>query len=261
MIIFSEKRIAILNDAGFNTRKRGSTLDEYIKKFKRDDKRLKEISRKLLIETISDQERDAPLGSGNRVSEKTEKNLIEYVSTRPGTRVSVRDIFSRATRTIRHMKPCVMMSPFTVSQTLSLENKFDVLLIDEASQMKPEYAIGPIARANQIIVVGDNKQLPPTNFFQRVIDDDDEDFESESILDLTLSTFSNPRDLIYHYRSRHEALIKFSNEKFYNNLLIPCSASPLDQEREIRYIYLGEAVLSSSGGSGGPVNQLEAKRL
>ena len=260
--LLSEKRIAILNDAGFNTRKRGSTLDEYIKKFKRDDKRLKEISRKLLIETISDQERDAPLGSGNRVSEKTEKNLIEYVSTRPGTRVSVRDIFSRATRTIRHMKPCVMMSPFTVSQTLSLENKFDVLLIDEASQMKPEYAMGALARTKQVIVVGDNNQLPPTDFFQRDNDDDDEDFESESILDLALTSFRNPRDLIYHYRSRHEDLIKFSNEKFYNNLLIPCSASPLDQERGIRYIYLDEAVyLSSSGGSGGRVNPLEAKKI
>ena len=240
----------------------GRTLDGYIKTFKRDDKKLNDLSRKNLIRDVYDFGNDVPSGRGGLVSEKTEKTLVEYVSNTPRTRVSIRDIFSRANRTLSAMKPCVMMSPLTVSQTLTLDNTFDVLLIDEASQMKPEYAVGAIARAKQIIVVGDNKQLPPTNFFQRDTDDDDEDFESESILDLTLGTFSNPRDLIYHYRSRHEDLIKFSNEKFYNNLLIPCSANSLDSNKGIRYEYVEDGMyITSSGGVAGSVNPIEAKKV
>ena len=99
---------------------------------------------------------------------------------------------------------------------MPLEEIFDVVVIDEASQMKPEFALGSIARAKQAIIVGDPKQLPPTSFFQTSeVDSYDDDFSDESILDMALTVMHSPRELLYHYRSRHEDLIKFSNAEFY----------------------------------------------
>jgi superfamily I DNA and/or RNA helicase len=98
---------------------------------------------------------------------------------------------------------------------------FDVLVIDEASQMKPEDALGSLLRAGQIIVVGDQKQLPPTDFFNRsgeTTDDEDfEDVDDESILECCQKSFREVRRLKWHYRSRCESLIRFSNENFYRD--------------------------------------------
>jgi superfamily I DNA and/or RNA helicase len=116
--------------------------------------------------------------------------------------------------------------------------RFDLLVIDEASQMRPEEALGSIARADQVVVVGDPMQLPPTSFFDladQVVDSDDaeEIVDSESILDLSLSTYSPARALRWHYRSRHESLIAFSNRQFYENKLI-IFPSPLDPDKSRR---------------------------
>jgi very-short-patch-repair endonuclease len=104
--------------------------------------------------------------------------------------------------------------------------------MDEASQMKPEDALGAIARGRQLVVVGDPKQLPPTTFFDKVLDDDEADsaaiVASESILDSAMPMF-DARRLRWHYRSKHESLIAFSNHAFYDDRLVvfpaPYSAS------------------------------------
>ena len=82
---------------------------------------------------------------------------------------------------------------------------FDVVVIDEASQMKPEYALGAIARAKQAIIVGDPNQLPPTTFYQATSSQDewDDDLSDESILDMAMTVFFPPRELLWHYRSRN----------------------------------------------------------
>src|SRR5674476_593697 len=110
---------------------------------------------------------------------------------------------------------------------------FDLVLIDEASQVRPEDALGAIARAKQVIVVGDDKQLPPTNFFNRLIDEgisleeDDDGFalsNLESILSLCNIVLPNQCMLRWHYRSHHPGLIAVSNRNFYDNqLLLPPS--------------------------------------
>lgn len=129
-----------------------------------------------------------------------------------------------------------MMSPMSVAQYL-IPGKFnfDLVVMDEASQIRPEEALGAIARGDNLVVVGDPKQLPPTTFFQKIVSNDDEDDvvaleESESILDAVIPIFKNRR-LRWHYRSRHESLIAFSNYRFYESNLI-LFPSPLKESDE-----------------------------
>jgi len=152
----------------------------------------------------------------------------------------VRKLLDMAGHAIQILKPVFLMSPLSVAQYLAPGRlKFDLLLIDEASQVRPEDALGAVARADQIVVVGDAKQLPPTNFFNRLVADEDEEQDSdpasygtpvigamESILSLCDATLSNRTMLRWHYRSRHPALIAVSNHSFYENkLLLPPSVA------------------------------------
>lgn len=159
-----------------------------------------------------------------------------------------------------------MMSPLSVAQYLDPEAiSFDVLIIDEASQLRPEEALGAIARSNQIIIVGDPKQLPPTDFFLNKTDDDDEEegnvvSENESILDACLSIYRPIRQLRWHYRSRHEDLIRFSNSKFYDGNLVVFPSPRKNSEDEllgIGYHYVEGARYAK----GSRTNILEAEKV
>jgi very-short-patch-repair endonuclease len=136
----------------------------------------------------------------------------------------IRLLFSQIPQLIKTLKPCLLMSPLSISKYLKPEVfQFDVVLFDEASQVRPEDAIGAIMRGSQAIIVGDQKQLPPTSFFQVISDeydeDDYEDVDFESILErFSLSGFPDLM-LNHHYRSKDESLISFSNFHFYNNQL------------------------------------------
>jgi hypothetical protein len=162
----------------------------------------------------------------------------------------LRRLFKAAGSAIQRIKPVVLMSPISVAQFLQPGTlSFDLLVIDEASQVRPEDALGAIARARQIVVVGDQKQLPPTSFFDRLLADDegvgrDEDddltqtnalggaaqaAELESILSLCEARGLNARMLRWHYRSRDPSLIRVSNREFYNDdLVLP--PSPLEKD-------------------------------
>jgi very-short-patch-repair endonuclease len=151
----------------------------------------------------------------------------------------VRKLLDLAGNAIQILKPVFLMSPLSVAQYLAPGRlTFDLLLIDEASQVRPEDALGAVARANQIVVVGDAKQLPPTNFFNRLVADGEEPEDSdasagtlvigamESILSLCDATLANRTMLRWHYRSHHPALIAVSNHSFYENkLLLPPSVA------------------------------------
>jgi very-short-patch-repair endonuclease len=151
----------------------------------------------------------------------------------------VRKLLDLAGNAIQILKPVFLMSPLSVAQYLAPGRlNFDLLLIDEASQVRPEDALGAVARASQIVVVGDAKQLPPTNFFNRLVADGEEPEESdasagtpvigamESILSLCDATLANRTMLRWHYRSHHPGLIAVSNHSFYENkLLLPPSVA------------------------------------
>lgn len=142
----------------------------------------------------------------------------------------IRILLEKAGPAIQQLKPVFMMSPLSVAQFLKPGGiQFDILVIDEASQIEPVDALGSIARVKQIVVVGDEKQLPPTAFFRKLTGEDDlEDADenvtmqakdAESILELCLAKGVPPRMLEWHYRSKHQSLIAVSNREFYDNKL------------------------------------------
>lgn len=137
----------------------------------------------------------------------------------------VRQIMQRLGDQNQALKPCMMMSPLTVAQYLEIADmRFDVVVFDEASQIRTCEAIGVIARAPQTIVVGDSKQLPPTSFFATGSQNDDGDYEDhESILEECAAVLPSHR-LRWHYRSRNEELIAFSNDRYYDGDLISMPA-------------------------------------
>lgn len=140
---------------------------------------------------------------------------------------SLRRLFKDAGEAVLRTKPCFMMSPLSVAQYLAPDGiRFDVVVFDEASQVEPADALGAIARGKQLILVGDSKQLPPTSFFSNLSGDAAEPNEGEagladmeSILDRGESVLTT-LSLRWHYRSKHESLISFSNHEFYNNELV-----------------------------------------
>jgi very-short-patch-repair endonuclease len=159
------------------------------------------------------------------------------INKKRGNRAA-RKLMEDAGAAVQRLKPVFMMSPLSVAQFLPPgKMKFDLVVIDEASQVAPGDALGSIARADQIVVVGDREQLPPTNFFKMVsagADDPDDDdaqeeqisrpSEYESILTLARSRGFGQRMLTWHYRSKHPSLIAISNkERYGNKLLLPPS--------------------------------------
>ena len=137
----------------------------------------------------------------------------------------IRKLIEQAGLAILHFKPVLMMSPMSIAQYLAPSAlRFDVVIFDEASQVKSVDAFGAILRGKQVVVVGDTQQMPPTDFFSRAYEGDaDEDSvtgDIESILGLFLAKGASQSWLRWHYRSRHESLIAVSNHEFYENKLV-----------------------------------------
>ncbi len=177
----------------------------------------------------------------------------------------IRRLFAEIPNLLLALKPCLMMSPLSTSQFLSLADlKFDAVIFDEASQLTPESTITSIMRAKQVIVAGDNQQLPPTPFFKSLgIDFDLSDEEPlDDILESILQEYSGfmpNRMLKWHYRSRHESLIAFSNHHFYDNELITFPNSKLDErELGIEFIYVPDGLYDRGRSR---KNRVEAKHV
>ena len=178
----------------------------------------------------------------------------------------IRQLMDRAGNVIQAIKPIFMMSPLSVATFLPPNSvDFDWVVFDEASQVKPVDAFGAIIRGRQTIVVGDNRQLPPTRFFDKHMADDDVDEDREenlvgdmeSILGLFSAQNAPERMLRWHYRSRHESLITVSNIEFYDNKLqfFP-SPDAAKEEVGLIYHYLQDTTYDR-GGSGS--NKKEAR--
>lgn len=204
----------------------------------------------------------SPGCSVGAVSSYSEAGLINHFLSKNGKmrRITLRDLIKRAPHTLQALFPCFLMSPHSVAQYLSPDKiKFDLVIIDEASQMPPENAIGSIARASQAIIVGDQKQLPPTAFFRTTesgSDDDWIDEDDESILDKATAKFAKKSQLSWHYRSRHESLIAFSNSHFYENSLTVFPApNSTNAQTGVSYEYIGNGIYKNR------CNINEAKRV
>lgn len=198
--------------------------ETYLKKFRDIDSKIGSLYAKEHALALS--KNIIPDGKGGSVSEKTEMQLIRNEIKKQMRHLPIRQTIKRAPNAMRALKPCFMMSPLSVSQFIDpSQEPFDLMIMDEASQIFPEDSLGAIARAKQIVIVGDPNQLPPSNFFSssNINDEDDEETtatSAESILDLTLRVYPNVKRLKWHYRSQHESLISFSNHHFYDSELM-----------------------------------------
>jgi len=157
--------------------------------------------------------------------ETSELGLLLREVNKKRRHLPLRELLRRAPTIISRIKPCLMMSPLAVSTYLDApELKFDVVIFDEASQVRPHDAICAIYRGKQLVVGGDPKQLPPTDFFHRTGDDaedsDDASAGFESLLDICVALGLTRKRLRWHYRSRREGLIAFSNKYIYEGRLV-----------------------------------------
>ncbi len=175
--------------------------------------------------------RQYQLGRNDRPSssflaaESSELGILQKEISKKRKHKPLRRLFAEIPTVLQRLKPCIMMSPLSVSTFLDTDDiRFDLVIFDEASQVFPWDALGAIYRGQQLIVAGDDKQLPPTNFFNRAdveSDDDEEDIgDYESILSLCKSIGMPNQRLKWHYRSRREPLIAFSNRHFYDGELV-----------------------------------------
>lgn len=193
------------------------------KQFRQYDETLKKLQRERIAWQIA--QNKIPSGTmGGKVANYTERALLQHECGKKKRHIPLRQLVLRAGNALAALKPCFMMGPMSVAQYLAPgQIEFDLVVMDEASQMKPEDALGAIARGAQLVVVGDPKQLPPTSFFDKMLGDDEEDStaieDSESILDTAIPMF-DARRLRWHYRSQHEHLIAFSNQAFYDGGLV-----------------------------------------
>lgn len=177
----------------------------------------------------------------------------------------IRQLMQRASPAIQALKPVFMMSPLSIAQFLPpgvLE--FDLLVMDEASQIQPVDALGAVARAKQVVVVGDERQLPPTRFFSKMTsssgdeDDDGQDGAQVSDIESILGLFSArglPEKMLrWHYRSRHQSLIAVSNSQFYDSkLFIVPSPYTAEAGMGLRFHHVPGGVFEDG------VNKVEAK--
>jgi hypothetical protein len=196
-----------------------------------------------------------------------ELGLVRREIQKKRRHLSIRRLMSAAGKALQGIKPVFMMSPMSVAQFLEPGVvEFDLLLIDEASQVQPIDALGAIARCRQLAVVGDERQLPPTTFFTKLIAgdetlEDDGTFSAadvESILGLCTAQGVPDKMLRWHYRSQHESLIAGSNRQFYDDRLfvVPSAVGREDLGLKFRFV---EGGVFDRGGSA--VNRVEAQAV
>ncbi|MEU1228369.1 DUF3320 domain-containing protein [Streptomyces sp. NPDC005828] len=197
---------------------RAEDLDARVADFQEADRRLIAAAGKSVIEACNTRRpRRFGSGAGAVITREAEKKTRH---------MPVRELLGKTREVVQAVKPCFMMSPLTVSQMLPTDFTFDVVVFDEASQVRPGDAINSIYRGRTLVVAGDEKQLPPTSFFDSSVEDDSDDYAEdvpdsfESLLHACKAGAMQELPLRWHYRSRHENLITFSNREFYQNSMI-----------------------------------------
>ena len=212
--------------------------DETVKRFREKDKLHFEINKAKIKATLSAQRPNLDM-----IAQGSSIAILLREGEKKRKQKGIRLLLSEIGELAQTLKPCFLMSPLSVSTYLSSDMQFDVVIFDEASQIFPQDAVGAIYRGKQLIVVGDSKQMPPSNFFNASVDvdldDETEDVtDFESILDLCATTLPQRR-LKWHYRSRFEQLISFSNKNFYDNDLVTFPSSKTNQVGiGVDYVYV-----------------------
>ena len=193
-------------------------LEQTIDRYRELTSEFQQLTREELVARLS-----AQVPVGDRDPEiSSELTLLRKRIGNKGRGTTIRNIIDQMPALLPKLCPVMLMSPLSVAQYIDIDGpKFDLVVFDEASQMPTSEAVGAICRGKAVIVVGDSKQMPPTSFFSaNTTDDDEADMDDlESILDDCISLSMPSRYLGWHYRSKHESLIAFSNQNYYDGRL------------------------------------------
>ncbi|MCQ2251522.1 MAG: DUF3320 domain-containing protein, partial [Bacteroidales bacterium] len=199
---------------------KGDIFDDKVKRYRELNDKYMELAKAELYAIMASR---APNFS-TEASKNSEPGILMKNIRSNGRGTSIRKIFDSIPNLLPRLCPCMLMSPMSVAQYLTLTDKpqFDITIFDEASQMPTSDAVGSIARSENVVITGDPKQMPPTSFFSsQQTDEENIDVEDlESILDDALALNFNSKNLLFHYRSKHESLITFSNHEYYDNSLL-----------------------------------------
>lgn len=212
----------------------GIGFHEKIAQFKKMDQEFMELTKAEMFHKLTHQ---LPR-SGDSVEVSKELNILRRAISSNGRGISVRSLFEQIPHILPRLCPCMLMSPISAAQYLRAENNLvDIVIFDEASQLPTCKAIGVLARETNAVIVGDSNQMPPTSFFAgNTVDEDNLDLEDlDSILDDCLALGMPSAYLHWHYRSRHESLIAFSNREFYENSMLTFP-SVNDREKRVRMV-------------------------
>lgn len=224
---FYEEWLAEVTDANAPLRRfNGDEQDRRIRRFRRLDRGHLDNACDMVTARLSARVPDAR----GEASPTSEVGILQRQCKLKRRHMPVRQLIGRLPNLLPRLKPCFLMSPLSVAQYLDPDHPpFDLVVFDEASQIPPWDAVGAIARGERVVVVGDSRQLPPTTFFAK--QDDEEEYdeselqEVESILDECEASGLPSLRLLWHYRSRHESLIAFSNWHYYENRLLTFPAA------------------------------------
>ncbi len=242
----------------------GEVHEKKINEFRELDRKIINLNRFRIAQELH---QNRPSLSGT-ASPRSELGVLKSEFSRKRGHMPIRKLLSICGGIIQTIKPCFMMSPLSIAQYLdpySVKNlRFDYVIFDEASQVKPEDALGALLRARCAVIMGDTRQLPPTSFFDILMDVESDDYDlavladMESILHLCKRSFPS-KMLRWHYRSRHESLIAVSNQEFYDNhLLIYPSPSKDSEELGLKLVHLPETVYDRGKTA---TNRAEAKAV
>ncbi len=215
----------------------GAEFDRTVEKYRNFTARFEELTIEELVSRLSARVPDVSSGKSGASSELA----ILQKAIKSGARgMSIRKLFDSIPNLLGRLCPCMLMSPISAAQYIDPSfAKFDLVVFDEASQLPTSEAVGAIARGENVVVVGDPKQLPPTSFFMTDhTDEENIDKEDlESVLDDCLALAMPQRHLLWHYRSRHESLIAYSNSRFYDNSL-RTFPSPDDLVSKVTWVHV-----------------------
>lgn len=212
-------------------------FEDKIQQFRNTDERYTKLTQAEIHARLSAR---VPI-AGAKANGESEMGVLSGQLRRQRSHMSIRALVQKIPNLLPRLKPCLLMSPMSIAQYMDAGHApFDLVVFDEASQIPVWDAVGAIARGRQAIIVGDPKQLPPTSFFQREDDEIDMDEElvadQESILDECLAARLPQLHLRWHYRSRNESLIAFSNHHYYENNLLTFPSPHLRQGVSFRYV-------------------------
>lgn len=233
----------------------GSRFSEVVRQYSRADSQLRELARKEIYYEIAARTPDL---SGKDGTTPQAVRLQRALRSR-GRNVTVRSVFSECGDLVFSLCPCLLMSPLSVAQYLEPgSGQFDLIVFDEASQLQTCKAVGALSRAKEVVIVGDPKQMPPTSFFQGKIEDEDyeEVSDLESVLEDCLALNMPQTYLRWHYRSRHESLIAFSNKRFYESRMY---TFPSADDRTSHVVFRKVEGIFERGGA--RVNRAEAEAI